>query len=128
MVLDDGQKGGAGQVTVTYNRVLTNNKFCPKHGDTPVNLGGGGILLLGATHSLVAFNSVRGNSGHQINSGGIVVASAHMLTGGSNPNFDTIVRNVAFHNHPADLIWDGTGIDVVFHANLCGTSLPPGFC
>ena len=127
LVLDDGQPGGAGQVTITYNRALTNNKFCPKSEETPA-LQGGGILLLGATRSLVAFNSVRGNSGKQINSGGIVVASAHALTHGSNPNFDTIVRNVAFRNHPADLIWDGSGIGVRFRANVCGTSLPPGLC
>jgi len=28
-------------------------------------------------------------------------ASAYTLTGGSNPDFDTIVRNVAFRNYPA---------------------------
>jgi len=128
MVLDDGQKGGAGRVTVVSNRVSNNNKFCPKHGDTPVNLQGGGILLLGATNSFVAFNRVSGNRGKQINSGGIVVASARGLTHGSNPNFDTITRNVAFGNRPADLIWDGTGIGVTFRANACGTSLPPGLC
>jgi hypothetical protein len=75
MILDDGQPGGAGNVTVVDNRVSSNNKFCPKHRDTPVNLQGGGILLFGATHSLVAHNTVTGNSGAQINSGGIVVAS-----------------------------------------------------
>jgi hypothetical protein len=128
MVLDDGQPGGAGRVTVVDNRVVSNNKFCAKHGDTPVNLQGGGILLLGATNSLVAGNSVSGNSGKQINSGGIVVASAHSLTHGSNPNFDTITGNSAFRNHPADLIWDGTGVGVRFRANACGTSLPPGLC
>ena len=128
MILDDGQPGGAGQVTITDNRASRNNKFCAKHGDTPVNLQGGGILLLGATHSLVADNSVFGNSGKQINSGGIVVASARSLTHGSNPNFDTIVRNIAFRNHPADLIWDGTGVGVRFRANACATSLPPGLC
>ena len=128
MVLDDGQKGGVGRVTVVDNRVSSNNKFCAKHGDTPVNLQGGGILLLGATNSFVAFNSVSGNRGKQINSGGIVVASANALTHGSNPNFDTIARNTAFGNRPADLIWDGTGIGVTFRANVCGTSLPPGLC
>ena len=93
-----------------------------------VNLQGGGILLLGATRTLVTHNSVAGNSGTQINSGGIVVASAQALTHGSNPNFDVIVGNTAFHNHPADLIWDRTGIGVRFTANHCGTSIPPGFC
>ena len=128
MILDDGQSGGAGNVAVLHNRVLSNNKFCAKHGDTPVNLQGGGILLLGATRTLVAHNSVAGNSGKQINSGGIVVASAHALTHGSNPNFDVIVGNTAFHNHPADLVWDGTGIGVRFKANECGTSIPSGLC
>jgi hypothetical protein len=128
MVLDDGQEGGAGHVTILHNRAFGNDKFCAKHGDTPVDLQGGGILLLGATHSLVADNNVFANSGAQINSGGIVVASAHSLTDGSNPDFDTITRNFAFGNHPADLIWDGTGVGVLFTANACGTSLAPGLC
>jgi Right handed beta helix region len=128
LVLDDGQRGGAGSSVIRNNSVFKNNKFCLKHGDTPVNLQGGGILLLGATRTLVTHNSVQGNSGKQINSGGIVVASAKALTKGSNPNFDTIARNTAFHDHPADLVWDGTGIHVRFIANHCGTSIPPGLC
>ena len=128
MILDDGQAGGAGNVTVVNNGVFSNNKFCAKHGDTPVNFQGGGILLLGATHSLVTHNKVAGNSGKQINSGGIVVASAKALSHGSNPNFDTISFNSVFRNHPADLVWDGTGVGVRFKGNACGTSLPPGLC
>jgi hypothetical protein len=89
---------------------------------------GGGILLLGATFTLVANNSVLDNRGSQFNSGGIVVLSATALTGGSNPNFDTIARNFAFRNRPADLIWDGTGIGVRFKANYCATSVPAGLC
>ncbi len=128
MVLDDGQRGGAGNAGIFHNTVVKNNKFCPKGGDNPVNFQGGGILLLGATHTQVAFNAVFGNSGKQVNSGGIVVASAHALTKGSNPNFDTVFRNLAFRNHPADLIWDGTGVHVRFKDNQCGTSIPSGFC
>lgn len=126
LVLDDGQPGGAGNTGVVHNSVSKNNKFCPKNEEAPP-LQGGGILLLGATHTLVAHNGVFGNSGKQFNSGGIVVVSAHMFKG-SNPDFDTIARNVAFRNHPADLIWDGTGVGVRFKANHCGTSLPPGLC
>jgi hypothetical protein len=85
-------------------------------------------LLLGATFTLVAHNSVLGNRGRQFNSGGIVVLSAAALTHGSNPNFDTITRNTAFGNHPADLRWDGTGIGVRFTANYCATSVPAGLC
>jgi len=126
LVLDDGQPGGAGNTGVVRNSVFKNNKFCPKSEDAPP-LQGGGILLLGATHTLVAHNGVFGNSGKQFNSGGIVVVSAQMFKG-SNPDFDTVVGNAAFRNHPADLIWDGTGIGVRFKANHCGTSIPPGFC
>ena len=71
---------------------------------------------------------VFGNSGKQFNSGGIVVLSAQAISHGSNPNFDTIAKNRAFRNHPADLIWDGTGIGVRFRANDCGQSVPAGFC
>jgi nitrous oxidase accessory protein NosD len=116
LVLDDGQKG------------FNNNKFCKKGGDTPVDTKGGGILLLGATHTLVTHNSVTGNAGKKFNSGGIVVLSAKPLSHGSNPEFDTISFNFAFHNHPADLIWDHTGFRVRFRHNACGTSIPGGFC
>ena len=46
---------------------------------------GGGILLLGATHTLVTHNSVTGNAGTKFNSGSIVVLSAKPLSLGSNP-------------------------------------------
>jgi nitrous oxidase accessory protein NosD len=128
LVLDDGQQGGAGNVAVLYNTVLRNNKFCKANEDTPVSTQGGGILLLGATYSLVAHNTVAFNSGNQINSGGIVVLSARQLSHGSNPNFDTIASNTALRNHPADLHWDGTGIGVRFTGNHCLTSIPRGLC
>jgi hypothetical protein len=127
LVLDDGQPGGAGNTAILGNSVVKNNKFCPASEDAPP-LQGGGILLLGATRTLVAHNGVFRNSGQQFNSGGIVVLSAHPITKGSDPDFDTIVRNTAFRNHPADLRWDGTGTGVRFKANHCGTSDPPGFC
>jgi hypothetical protein len=68
---------------ITQNTVVGNNKFCPKSMDTPVKVRGGGILLLGATRTLVAHNTVNRNHGHQINSGGIVVLSAKKLTTGT---------------------------------------------
>lgn len=128
LVLDDGQPGGAGNATIEHNSVNRNNKLCPATSDTPVTLQGGGILLLGATRTLVTGNSVAGNTGKQLNSGGIVVASAKQLTGGSDPNFDTIAHNTAYRDHPADLLWDGTGTGVAFTGNHCATSLPPGLC
>ena len=85
LVLDDGQRGGAGNAVIRHNRVFDNNKFCKKNEDTPVTTKGGGILLLGATHTQVTHNSVTGNAGRKFNSGGIVVLSAKPLTHGSNP-------------------------------------------
>jgi len=128
LVLDDGQPGGAGNTTIRENSVFRNNKFCPKNEETPVDIHGGGILLLGATQTRVVRNSVHGNRGQQVNSGGIVVLSAHKLTGGSNPRFDLIARNTAFRDRPADLIWDGTGSHVTFRANHCRRSIPAGLC
>jgi parallel beta-helix repeat protein len=126
LVLDDGQPGGAGNTLVLANSVFRNNKFCPANEEAPP-LQGGGILLFGATQSKVASNSVKGNRGQQINSGGIVVLSAAVF-GGSNPKFDTIARNTAYNDRPADLRWDGTGKSVRFFGNHCGTSDPPGLC
>jgi parallel beta-helix repeat protein len=127
LVLDDGQRGGAGNATIRHNSIFDNNKFCPKSEEAP-ELKGGGVLLLGATFTRVLGNSVAGNAGTQINSGGIVVASAHALTGGSDPKSDTIANNTAYQDHPADLLWDGTGSHVKFVANHCATSIPSGLC
>ena len=85
-------------------------------------------MLLGATFTLVAHNTVIGNRGSQFNSGGIVVLSARQISGGSNPNFDTVARNTAFRDRPADLRWDGTGTGMRFFANQCATSAPSGLC
>ena len=128
LVLDDGQPGGAGNVVIARNAAIANNKFCPKNEETPVPVQGGGILLLGATNSLVIHNLVLGNKGSQFNSGGIGLLSAAAITKGSNPDHDAVVANRAFHNSPDDLFWDGTGVGNTFVANHCGTSSPAGLC
>jgi Right handed beta helix region len=128
LVLDDGQRGGAGNTTIWKNAVIRNNKFCPPHGDNPLTLAGGGILLLGATRTQVLHNAVVGNQGHEINSGGIVVVSAHAVTKGSDPRHDLIAGNVGSDNRPAALVWDGSGVDVRFVGNHCGKSIPAGLC
>ena len=126
LVLDDGQPGGAGNAVVQSNSVFRNNKSCPGNEEAPP-LQGGGILLVGATQTKVVSNSVKGNRGTQFNSGGIVVVSAAPFHG-SDPQFDTIARNTAFRDKPADLRWDGSGTNVNFTGNHCGTSVPSGLC
>jgi nitrous oxidase accessory protein NosD len=126
LLLDDGEPGGAGNAVIQGNSVFRNNMFCPPNEEAPP-LQGGGILLLGATQTRVVGNSLKGNVGTQLNSGGIVVLSAAPFQG-SDPQFDTISRNTAFRDKPADLRWDGSGNSVNFVANHCAKSIPAGLC
>ncbi len=126
LVLDEGQRGGAGHVTIRYNSVSHNNKVCPASHEAPP-LSGGGILLLGATHTVVAHNSVLNNRGHDFNSGGIVLLSSAMF-GGSNVHDANIRNNTAYRNAPADIRWDGHGLRNVFVNNRCGRSIPARIC
>ncbi len=76
----------------------------------------------------VTWNTVRGNTGTEINSGGIVLMSAAVLTDGANPTGDTVKNNTAFQNSPADISSDGTGTGNELSGNYCHTSLPSGSC
>ena len=127
MVLDDGQPGGVSNIELKYNYVTFNNEACAASDDAPP-LSGGGIALLGAADSLVAWNTVRGNAGTEINSGGIVLMSAADLTQGADPTGNTVTNNTAFQNAPADISSDGTGTGNDLTGNYCGTSSPGGFC
>jgi Right handed beta helix region len=127
-VLDDGQAGGVGNVVIEHNSVSVDNKLCPVPEDLPHEIAGGGVLLLGATHTTVEHNSVYGNTGTRFNSGGIVVFSAVTVTGVKAPEFDKIVGNSAHNNSPADLIWDQTGTGNVLTGNHCTQSAPAGLC
>jgi len=127
LILDDGQAGGAGNVTAFANKLNRNNKFCPASEDAPA-LQGGGLLVLGGTRNLIAKNVVLGNSGKQFNSGGIVLLSAKPIGGTFDAAFNLVVKNVAFRNHPADIRWDGKGVGNRFIDNKCKTSIPKGLC
>ena len=127
MVLDDGQAGGVSDIELKYNYVTFNNEACPASDEAPA-LSGGGILLLGAADSLVAWNTVRGNEGTEINSGGIVLMSAADLAQGADPTGNTVKNNTAFQNTPSDISYDGTGTGNDLSGNYCDTSSPSGFC
>lgn len=126
LVLDDGQEGGAGNVSLTDNRTEWNNKFCPPNEEAPP-LQGGGILLLGATDSLLVHNTVVGNRGHEINSGGILLLDSGQVTGGSVATGNTLAANRAWMNWPAGII-DHSGGTNRFFGNHCGRSDPDGLC
>lgn len=126
LVLDDGQ-GDVSNIEIKYNYVTFNDAVCPGSDDEPP-FAGGGILLLGAGDSLVAWNTVRGNTGTEFNSGGIVLMSASVLTDGLDPMNNVINNNTAFGNSPADISYDGTGTGNDLTGNYCGVSSPAGSC
>ena len=127
LALDDGQPEGLGGLQIRYNVMRTNNLKCPPSDEAPP-LKGGGIALIGATDSEVSWNTVRGNHGQKILSGGIVLISATGITGGVDPSNNLIEDNTLRDNSPADIIWDGTGSGNTFSANNCDTSVPGGLC
>ncbi|MEO8424043.1 MAG: right-handed parallel beta-helix repeat-containing protein [Actinomycetota bacterium] len=127
LVLDDGQAGGVSDIELKYNYVTFNNEACPASDEGPP-LQGGGILLLGAADSLVAWNTVRGNEGTEVNSGGIVLMSAADFTEGADPIGNTVKNNTVFQNLPSDISYDGTGTGNDLSSNYCGTSSPNGSC
>jgi parallel beta-helix repeat protein len=124
LVLDDGQPGGAGNANIHNNVFHANNLSCPPEHGPP--LQGGGVLLLGATNTIVAQNQVLGNQGDQFNSGGIVLVSA--APDGSDVIGNIVRNNTAYSNSPADIIYDGSGSGNQFYGNHCTNSQPGGLC
>jgi nitrous oxidase accessory protein NosD len=114
--------------TADGNTANRNNGICPGSPEFPAFSGTG--MLLGGTHDVeVTANNVFGNR-PAIDSalaGGIVVASTTSL-GGAEPTANTVSGNLAFHNRPADVVWDGTGHGNRFPRNLCEDSVPSPIC
>ncbi len=114
--------------TADGNTATRNNAACPESAEFPATSGTG--LLLGGTHAVeVTNNRVFGNRStiDSSLSGGIVVASTTSL-GGAEPTDNTVSRNLAFHNKPADIVWDETGHGNRFTRNVCAVSAPSGMC
>jgi Right handed beta helix region len=114
--------------TVRANTANRNNGACPASPEFPAFSGTG--ILLGGTHAVsVRSNHVFSNrpSLDSSFSGGIVVAST-LSFGGADPTDNVVSRNVAFHNKPADIVWDLTGTGNRFRHNLCARSLPSWIC
>lgn len=119
----------AGDYLITGNKAIANDKACPA--DEGPALSGIGIALAGVHNTLVTRNTVLFNrpGGPSAFSGGIVLASTK-AEGGSDPNFNIVVRNTAKHNQPADIFSDGTGKGNIVKRNNCNTAIPGnrGFC
>jgi hypothetical protein len=122
-LVDDGQPGGQGDTRVTDNLLSHNNKVCPPNGDVPP-LGGTGIAILGGSNNKVTDNEIRGNSGTQPFSGGVVLLPG---VSGNPANGNVITENEIEQNSPADVI-DHSGGTNTFADNDCDTSMPTGLC
>lgn len=114
----------AGALTVSHNRIVANNKYCPPN-PRLAHIQGTGILLTGAESTVVTGNQVRDNVGDSPMSGGIVLFRSVVGV----PNADnTVTGNHVTGNSPADLADRDTGTTNTFSRNHCRVSEPAGHC
>ncbi|MGW4891480.1 right-handed parallel beta-helix repeat-containing protein [Kitasatospora sp. NPDC004240] len=123
-VVGDESVPRAGALTVSRNRVIANNKYCPP---TPRldHIQGTGILLTGAEDTQVTGNQVRDNVGASTMSGGIVLFRS--VVGVPNAN-NSVTGNQLDGNLPADLADRDTGTTNTWARNHCSVSEPAGHC
>ncbi|MGW4026203.1 right-handed parallel beta-helix repeat-containing protein [Streptomyces sp. NPDC005009] len=123
-VVGDESKPRAGDLSVTYNYIHANNKYCPKTARLPF-LQGSGIVLTGAEETLVAYNRVEDNKGTSPLSGGIVLFKSLV---GAPSERNEIRDNLVTGNSPADLADRDTAENNTFSRNTCTLSEPAGMC
>lgn len=122
-VVGDENKPKAGFVTVRENRIVRNNKSCPKTARLDA-LQGSGIVLTGAEDSLVTRNVIKDNVGKSPLSGGIVLFKSFV---GTTSDRNRISDNLLRGNSP-DLVNTDTGKGNTFEGNSCRSSKPAGLC
>ncbi|MFE4408879.1 nitrous oxide reductase family maturation protein NosD [Streptomyces sp. NPDC093064] len=124
-VVGDENKPRAGALTVRYNRVAENNRFCPATARLPF-LQGSGIVLTGTEQTDVFRNLVVRNSGRSPFSGGIVLFKSFVGAAGER---NRVSRNVLDGNSPADLVnQESAAHHNTFAENSCRVSKPAGLC
>ncbi|MEU1274187.1 right-handed parallel beta-helix repeat-containing protein [Streptomyces sp. NPDC005799] len=123
-VVGDENKPKAGDLAVRQNRIVANNKSCPKTARLPA-LQGSGIVLTGAEKTLVANNEIRDNAGTSPLSGGIVLFKSFV---GTTSDDNRITGNRLSGNAPADLVNSDLGKGNTFESNTCRASKPAGLC
>jgi hypothetical protein len=116
-----------GDVRFANNTVRHNNKFCKGNpNEVPVNMQGGGLVLVGAKGVMATHNAVFGNRGATPLSGGIVLQDATPFGAGPTTG-NTIQNNTAYRNRPADIV-DHSGGTNTIRFNHCIRSEPQTFC
>ncbi|MEU4008235.1 right-handed parallel beta-helix repeat-containing protein [Streptomyces pseudogriseolus] len=123
-VVGDESKPRAGHLSVSWNHVHANNKYCAKTPRLPF-LQGSGIVLTGVEETRVTFNRVENNKGTSPLSGGIVLFKS--LVGTPSERND-IRDNLVTGNSPADLANRDTATTNTFSGNTCTLSEPTGMC
>ncbi|MEU4151789.1 right-handed parallel beta-helix repeat-containing protein [Streptomyces sp. NPDC026659] len=123
-VVGDENKPQGGNLTVSSNEVVENNKFCAKTARLPV-IQGSGIVLTGAEKTRVTGNYVAGHHGKSPLSGGIVLFKSMVGAKGVNNRID---RNTLEDNSPADIVNTEAARTNVFERNSCRASKPAGLC
>ncbi len=123
--------GGIEGWTATGNRAVANNRACAGNPqEQEPGFSGIGIAVAGAKNIDIEHNTVLDNrpSGETEFSGGILVGASGSPPEGVAPTGIRVAFNVAFGNQPFDLLWDGSGTNIVFDKNHCKTSSPDGLC
>ncbi|MFI1095222.1 nitrous oxide reductase family maturation protein NosD [Streptomyces sp. NPDC020917] len=124
-VIGDENTPRGGDLTVRQNVVSANTKYCAATSRLPF-VQGAGIVLTGVENTVVERNTVTGNSGTSVMSGGVVLF--HSLVNVPNTG-NTIRDNTLSGNAPADLAdRDTAGKGNTFTGNSCSTSQPAGHC
>ncbi|MEV6618576.1 right-handed parallel beta-helix repeat-containing protein [Streptomyces sp. NPDC051051] len=123
-VVGDENKPKAGAVTVAANRIVRNNKSCPKTARLDA-LQGSGVVMTGTEDTLVTQNVIRDNAGKSPLSGGIVLFKSFV---GTTSERNRISDNELSGNLPADLVDQETAKANTFEANSCQVSRPAGLC
>ncbi|MGW5656108.1 right-handed parallel beta-helix repeat-containing protein [Streptomyces humi] len=124
-VVGDENKPKAGNIAVTGNQVVKNNKYCPKTARLAF-LQGSGIVLTGAEKTLVSRNLVTGNSGKSPLSGGVVIFKSFV---GVTSDKNNVTDNSLSGNAPADLVnQEAAKHGNAFKGNTCKKSKPAGLC
>ena len=137
LVLDTGPNGTTpegvnrpgGAWALVGNLLTDNDRFCPAEPPEVPALSGNGVVVLGADHVLVKGNKIIGNNASKpgdIPSAGVAVLNG-ALAGSDAPENVAVVRNF-FKKNDLDILWDGSGTNIVFRANFCKTSNPASIC
>ena len=126
LALDTGAPGPAGNVRISDNWIVANNRACAPADGPPtsgIGLGIAGDTNVVVRHNLINNNNPSGQSGFP--TGGIVVVTSGP---GSTPDNNTFVGNHLHGNVTNDIFSDGSGTGNVFRFNRCDTSDPAGLC